>query len=147
MFRRLLVLVLILKDVLTVAEDLRPSPEPIYDFPINQDILRMTNGTPGISSVARLPSLGRLGIRQVRSSRCQILNGVINSVSLHGQETMCPVGTTPVCTDSTFPCCDVRYPVCCPSSSVCCSSTSLCVQTTDGTTICCSSNEHACPRG
>ena len=147
MFCRLVVLVLILKNVFAVAEEMRRSPEPIYDFPINQDIFRMTNGTPGIRSVARQPSPGRLGIRQVRSSRCQILNGLINFASLHGQETMCPVGTTPVCIDSTFPCCDARYPVCCPSGSLCCSSTSLCVQTTDGTTICCPSNERACPRG
>ncbi len=75
MFSRLLVLVLILKDVFAIAEEIRPSPEPIYDFPINQDIFRMTNGTPGIGSVARQPPPGRLGIRQVRSSRCQILKG------------------------------------------------------------------------
>ncbi len=69
MLRRLLVVVLVLKDVFAVAEEIQPSPEPIYDFPINQDIFRMTNGTPGISSVARQPPPGRLGIRQVRSSR------------------------------------------------------------------------------
>ena len=146
MFRRLLVLVLILKDVFAVAKENRPSPEPIYDFPITQDIFRMTNGTPGVSSVAGQPPPGRLGIRQVRSYGCQILNELTDSVSLHGQETTCPVGTTPVCTDSAFPCCDVRYPICCPSSSLCCSSTSHCVQTTDRI-ICCPSNEQACSGG
>lgn len=84
MSRRLLVLVLILKDVFAVAKQNRPSLEPIYDFPITQDIFRMTNGTPGVSSVARQPPPGRLGIRQVRSSGCQIRKGLTNSISLHG---------------------------------------------------------------
>jgi hypothetical protein len=70
MFRQLLVLVFVLKD--GFAEQIRPSPDPIYKPPITQDIFRMTNGTPGISSVARQPPLGRLGIRQVRCSRCLI---------------------------------------------------------------------------
>jgi hypothetical protein len=70
MFRQLLVLVFAMKDGL--VEQIRPSPDPIYKPPITQDILRMTNGTPGISSVARQSPLGRLGIRQVRSFRCLI---------------------------------------------------------------------------
>jgi len=73
MLRPLLVLVFVLKHVF--AERIRPSPDPIYKPPVTQDIFRVTNGTPGVSSVAKLPLLGRLGTRQVRSSRCHIFKG------------------------------------------------------------------------
>ena len=75
MLCRLVVVVLVLKDVFAVAQQNRPLPEPIYDFPIHQDIFRMTSGTPGISSVPSQPPPGRLGIRQVRCSTYQILRG------------------------------------------------------------------------
>ena len=65
MFRQMGVLVFVLKDVFTVAEQIQPSPEPIYGFPILQDELQITNGTAGIKSVGSQSPRGRLGMRQV----------------------------------------------------------------------------------
>ena len=62
MFRQMGVLVFVLKDVFTVAEQIQPSPEPIYGFPILQDEFR---AMAGIRSVGSQSPPGRLGMRQV----------------------------------------------------------------------------------